>query len=471
MTGVALLAAGAIASVILTQEVTDRVNGDLVSDVAEFERLVDVGVDPGTGEAFASPAAAVRTALARIIPDPNEGTLGYLNGSLEWVSRDATLPLQDDPAFVEAVAPFTLASDLTYTSIDTDAATYHVAIAPVTTSPEGALVLGGDASGASDVAALVLAYDLDQELGLFLHAFEIYAIVAAIAWLVVSAAAWVIAGRLLRPIGTLAATASRIGRDDLTERIPVTGSDDVSAMTASVNGMLDRLEGAFRAQSDLLNDVSHELRTPITVVRGHLELMDEQDPQDAREVRDLSIGELDRMASLVADLLTLAKADRPDFVVARPTDVSDVVTATLEKATSLGERQWVLGERADAVVALDRDRITQALLQLAANAVKFSEPDSAITIGAVIDDADLRLWVQDQGIGIPPEDQARVFERFAQSKNHEREGSGLGLSIVTAIAHAHHGRVDVASTPGEGSTFTLVLPSSTAHPTVIGATE
>ncbi|WP_061962198.1 sensor histidine kinase [Demequina flava] len=458
LTGLGLLSAGLVASAILTQEVESRVDDDLVSDVAEFERLAEVGVDPATGEPFESPAAAVRTSMERLIPDPNQGVVGFLDGELEWISRDAQLPLQDDPDFLAAVAPATSDVEVTYQEIVTDVTTYHVAVAPVRSGENGVLVVGGPGDGT--VAALVMAYDLDAEVALFQEAFRIYGFVAFGAWIVVSVLAWALAGRLLRPIKTLAETASHIGRDDLSERIPVTGSDDVSDMTEAVNGMLDRLEAAFRAQADLLNDVSHELRTPITVVRGHLELMDVSDPADTTDVRDLSIDELDRMTALVTDLLTLAKADRPDFITLRATDIADLTHSVLDKASAMGDRSWVIDAAADAVAMLDKDRITQAWLQLVANAVRFSDPGSEVGLGARVADGEVHLWVRDQGVGVPKDQRDRIFSRFVQADPTRQDGSGLGLSIVTAIMHAHGGSVAVDSREGHGSTFTMSLPTS-----------
>ena len=132
----------------------------------------------------------------------------------------------------------------------------------------------------------------------------------------------------------------------------------------------------------------------------------------------------------------------------------------------LGDRTWKIGHRNEAVAVLDPQRITQAMLQLCSNAVKFSTPGTTITLGTNIDGpADgkkmLRFWVRDEGIGIAPEDQERIFERFGRGHNSKRtEGSGLGLNIVAAIAEAHHGTVGVSSDPGIGSTFVMEIPLS-----------
>jgi two-component system, OmpR family, sensor kinase len=222
--------------------------------------------------------------------------------------------------------------------------------------------------------------------------------------------------------------------------------------------MLDRLQGSMTAQRQLLDDVGHELRTPITIVQGHLELQDPSDAEDVESVRSIALDELDRMRLLVDDLVTLAAADRPEFATRHPLEVGRLTDDVLDKARSLGDRCWSVDARAEERWPLDPNRITQAWLQLAVNAVKFSAPGSPIALGSRSAQGELRLWVRDEGAGIAPEDQQRIFERFARGANSTRaEGSGLGLPIVSAIAAAHGGRVELASAPGRGSTFTIVI--------------
>jgi len=195
--------------------------------------------------------------------------------------------------------------------------------------------------------------------------------------------------------------------------------------------------------------------------------MDPTDEQDATETRALALRELDRMNRLADDLVLLARSEAPDFVRTEPTDVGTLLDNVLDQARQLGNRRWRVTNRAEAVADIDPERVTQALLQLAANAVKFSDDGSTVRLGSRLEDDQLALWVEDEGIGIPPAQQDRIFERFAQvtgPQGRPAAGSGLGLSIVAAITAAHHGRVAVTSTPGRGSRFTLLLPAPGAHP-------
>mgnify|MGYP001723613732 CR=1 FL=1 len=217
--------------------------------------------------------------------------------------------------------------------------------------------------------------------------------------------------------------------------------------------MLDRVERAVVARRELLDDVSHELRTPITVVRGHMELLDPSDHADVVDTRALVIDELDRMGVLVKDLLELARAS--DTVAPMPVDLAALTDAVLDKASALGDRDWVLDASAHASCSLDSARITQAWQ----NAVQYSAKGTEVGIGSRVEGDVARMWVRDRGEGIAPQDVERVRGRFVRGVGAERvSGSGLGLSIVESIARAHDGRLDIESALGEGSTFTLVIP-------------
>ena len=195
-------------------------------------------------------------------------------------------------------------------------------------------------------------------------------------------------------------------------------------------------------------------------MRGHLELMDSDDPEDVRAVRAIALDELDRMGVLISDLLTLAKAHQPDFLDRRPTELALLTDTVLTKAKALGDRTWIMSTVAEETADIDPERITQAWLQLAVNAVKYSDDDTSIQIGSRVSFGEAYLWVADRGIGIAPEELEVVRARFGRATGvrGKVDGSGLGLAIVDSIATAHGGRLDIDSTPGVGSTFTMVIP-------------
>ncbi|MEB3295785.1 MAG: HAMP domain-containing sensor histidine kinase [Synechococcales bacterium] len=276
--------------------------------------------------------------------------------------------------------------------------------------------------------------------------------------------AWIASGQVLAPLRSLVDTARSVSESDLTQRIPVQGQGEMAEMATTFNDMLDRLQSAFTSQRHFINDAGHELRTPVTIIRGHLELMGE-DPQEQAETIALVMDELDRMARMVDDLVLLAKSERPDFLQWENVDLPTFLSELFAKMQALGDRTWELYPTAQGQALIDRQRVTQAVMNLAQNATQHTQLGDLIVLGAKISQNNLHLWVQDKGEGIAPADQTRIFERFARAAKSRRrsEGSGLGLAIVKAIADAHNGRVTLQSQIGFGSTFILILPLQPAH--------
>jgi two-component system, OmpR family, sensor kinase len=278
--------------------------------------------------------------------------------------------------------------------------------------------------------------------------------------LIASALAWVIAGRVLAPLRTLRTTAHAITETDLTRRLDVQGDDEIAELGRTFNAMLDRLEAAFASQKALVSDAGHELRTPITIVRGHLELLGD-DPSEREETIALVTDELDRMARFVDDLLLLAKAEQSDFLHLAPIDLDVLTDELYAKAQALAERDWRLVDNGPGRLTADRQRLTQAVMQLAQNAVQHTGHGDRIALGSSIAGAQARLWVADSGPGIAADERERIFDRFHRSELGRRrsDGAGLGLSIVRAIAEAHGGRVELDTREGAGATFTLIIPT------------
>jgi signal transduction histidine kinase len=276
---------------------------------------------------------------------------------------------------------------------------------------------------------------------------------------IASLLAWLAAGRVLAPLRLLSQTARSISESNLTERIPVRGSGDIAELAVTFNDMMDRLESTFNSQRQLLNDVGHELRTPITIIRGHLELM-ETLPEEQQETRDIVLDELDRISRFINELMLLAKAERPDFLTPATIDLTLFTEEVFTKITTLANRHWQLEALGTGEFVADRQRLTEAIVNLAQNATQHTEPGDTIALGSVLRHGQVYFWVKDTGEGIDPADQQRIFERFVRgnSRKSHSEGTGLGLSIVKAIALAHGGKVDLKSQPQRGSTFTLSLP-------------
>jgi signal transduction histidine kinase len=313
--------------------------------------------------------------------------------------------------------------------------------------------------GSTVDGVFVVAASLTNERREVEEAVRLAALVLISVLLIASVLAWVVAGRVLSPLRLLAETARSIGESDLTRRIPVTGRDEIADLSRTFNAMLDRLQAAFAAQRQFVSDASHELRTPITIVRGQLELLGD-DPHERRETVALVTDELDRMSRFVDDLLVLAKAERDDFLRVAEVELGALTDELFDKARTLGHRDWRLEARGDAIIVADRQRVTQAIMGLAQNAVQHTSDDEPIWLGSEANHREVRLWVRDTGPGISADDQERIFARFARAAASRRrsEGAGLGLAIVKAIAEAHGGRAGVSSRPGAGATFTITIP-------------
>ena len=442
LTTLALAGAGAIVYLIEKGRVDDANQATIQQEFEEFSRLQANGVDADTRQPFPDIATLIETYMRRNVPSENELLVGWWDDGPRRQIPTWDAVTTSEP-FKSAVAP--LVDTNGSTSIDSEFGTLLVDVQAVE-------------QGAERGAFVVVTFQDRTYDGLH-DTMRTYAIVSALALLLVTGfAAWQ-SGRLLAPLRTLRETADEITETDLSRRLPVTGNDDITALTRTVNGMLDRLEEAFTGQRQFLDDAGHELKTPLTVLRGHLELLDVGSPEEIAETRELLLDEVDRMSRLVGDLILLAKSDRPDFITRRPVDLTGLTVDVLAKARGLGDRRWTLDETASVTAEVDEQRLTQALLQLCDNAVKHTGSGDEIAIGSSYDGTHARLWVRDSGPGVPAADREQVFERFGRSAvPDEDEGFGLGLSIVRAIAQAHDGRVTLADATPHGAVFTLVVP-------------
>jgi len=445
------LGASGVASYLVQRRgVLAAVDAQLLHTVPNLQTI-------GSGKTTTAPLttvdAVLRVAMQQIIPAANESVLGFLDGK---------------PALVPAVnLPFRLDNDSTLVArIVREADPTHVVMgtAKSTLGTLRYLIVPVQLAGDPQTGWYVAAYDLDAELASVAMSFQTYVRVALVALALVGLVASLASGRLLRPIRLLReAAASSSNAADLTARIPVSGSDDVSELARAINSMFDRLQESAMSQRRLLSDVGHELKTPITIIRGHLELLDAGNVAEVDATRALAIDELDRMSTLVSDISLLAASRAPHFV--RRTEVDlEIFTADVgAKASALDPtRSWRV-ESDSGRALVDAGHITQALLQLADNAVKYSTPGTPIVITAEMSQAgaprSLDLSVRDSGPGIPPDEQARIFERFSRLESSRgTEGTGLGLSIVSAIAEAHGGTLLLSDAPGHGSTFTIRIP-------------
>lgn len=443
LTAAALVGVGSTLFVLESQRIDRGIDATLGQEVGELRRLQAEGVDPETGQPFEDPDRLIAFFLSRNVPDSEENLWHFPTTGKPTFVGDGQRALRTSsrfPALVDRLAARGGVADL-----EVGGRTYRVAVQPVTQDRQR--------------AEFVVTHDVGGSRQQLHELMVTYALLAAVSVILISAVASWLAGRLLSPVRRLRETARGISEGDLSGRLEVTGNDDLTELQRTFNDMLDRLEEAFASQRRLLDDAAHELRTPLTVLQGHLEVLDTSDPDDVASTRVLLLDEIDRMTRLVNDLLLLAKAERPDFVRPERTDAEALTLGVLERARGLADRSWVLDGVARTHVEVDPQRLTQALLQLADNAVRHTTTGDEIGIGSRQHDGALELWVRDTGPGVSPALRETIFERFTQGEG-EQDGFGLGLSIVSAIAEAHEGRVRLdPADDGPGATFRLVIPT------------
>lgn len=279
---------------------------------------------------------------------------------------------------------------------------------------------------------------------------------------------WMIARRALGPLSRMAEHARRITAEELHERLGAEKSGvELDVLRDAFNETLARLERSFEQLRRFTADASHELRTPLTALRsvGEVALRSDRSPAEYRETIGTMLEEVDRLTRLAGELLTLARAEAGSaHLKVESLDLAAMAAEVVEQLSVLAEeREQRIDTRLSAPLPVRGDRlaIRQALLNLVDNAIKYAPEGSVVTVRSGSSNRGAFVEVLDEGPGIAPEQQPKVFERFYRvdpSRSREVGGTGLGLSLVKWAADAHGGRVELESAVGEGSTFRFVLP-------------
>ena len=288
---------------------------------------------------------------------------------------------------------------------------------------------------------------------------------------------WVVAGRVLRPIGRITAVARDIQATDLSRRIELPGpEDELKQLADQFDAMLARLDAAFAAQRQFTADASHELRNPLAIIRTNVDVAladPHADPDDLRHTITVVKRASDRMARLVDDLLALARRQEPTLEH-EPVDLGVAVTEASDDFVVPAAARNIVLDRAIApgvAVTGDRDALKRAVANLLDNAVRLAPAGSRIRLATGSEGDRAWIAVADEGPGIAPEDQPHVFDRFwraDKARSRADGGTGLGLAIVRQIAQSHGGSIRLQSKVGVGSSFVIWLPVTS--PSVEAAT-
>ncbi|TDN92416.1 ATP-binding protein [Microbacterium sp. BK668] len=463
---VGLAIVGSVTFLVQRERALDDIDDRLKAQVSSLNAVAGNGEEETDAESpapttaveelnadeFASLEDYLEAVVARLVPGRNEASLAVIDGRARFIpSTLSGFDISDDQAFIDRAVEETAGGATKIGTAVTDEGSLRYIAIPIQFP-------GDPRSG-----VYIRAVDLGAELAPVTAAVTTYWLAAAAMVLAIGVVGWFVAGRLLSPIRSIRDAADSITLTDLSPRLPEQGNNDISDLSRTVNSMLDRLEGSVDVQRQLLDDVRHELKTPITIVRGHLELMNPGDAEDVASTREIGIAELDRMTRLVDDIDLLAAVEGDQFEMGE-VDLAGLTSRVGELVTVIPGHQWRVVQQAEGAIQGDYDRLLQAWLQLADNAAKYTPDGSPIEIGSVLDTDGAHLWVRDHGPGIPPAARHRIFRRFDRAHGKRSVGgSGLGLAIVDAIMKGHGGRCVVTDTPGGGATFTIHLPLPTSE--------
>ena len=279
------------------------------------------------------------------------------------------------------------------------------------------------------------------------------------------------AGRVLKPIEEINITAKKINAENLARRLEIKNPDDeLGKLQQTLNSMFDRLEKAFLIQKRFTADASHELRTPLTILKGEMEiaLKKERDIEEYKEVLESGLEEVDRLTTIVKDLLFLAKADEGKTTLnLEKTNIEKICREVLSQLKPLAKEKKIhlefKSDEKDITIDADQDKIKQLLFNLLENGIKYNKEMGKVKLSLKREENHLEIKVEDSGIGISEKDLSHIFERFYRvdkARSREIGGSGLGLSIVKWIIDCHGGEISVDSKKGHGTIFIIKLPAS-----------
>lgn len=433
---------------VLLGNTAEEIDNQLIQEASELQLLADRAVNPTTGEKYSSAEEILSLYVSRTVAHSDETVFVVVDGTVtERSSGEVVGRLDLDQQFVAEIKMNNQPVLATYES--EFGAVRYIAI-PV--------------SGENDKGQMVAAIFIDvRNEPVRLLLFQL-ATLMMIAILGSAGLGWIVAGRILKPIRYLRETVRKISDGSLEERIPVANPDsELGGIARDFNQMLEKIKKSFDTQRRFIDDAGHELKTPLTIVDGHINLVEAAN-EDSKTSLSIVRDEVKRMARIVQDLQTLTKSNEPRFIQMTTNSVSETLDEVFVKATGLEERNWRLSSVEDQEISFDRQRIVQALLQLVDNSLKHTTESDSVEIGFRKQGKSIEFFVGDSGPGIPEESRSQIIERFKRGAwtPQDTEGSGLGLAIVDAVCKAHNGTLVIRESNLGGAEVILQIPTDLA---------
>lgn len=419
----------------------------LTSEVDWIANLLAVGMRPGKVlDSFLEIPPEMRAQLERHIESQAE------NYSVVLRTRDGRILYTDGDRS-------------TISLLESPAVSGRTAMATIRRGPDNDLYV---ASMAHESFELHIAVPHERVEAVLRHTVRIMLLMAPFGLLLAIGGGWVLSGVALRPIDRIIDVAERRTIHNLDERIPERDVDDeLGRLIRTLNRTADRVQGSYQRIKEFSSNVAHEMKTPLTILRGEAELAlrGATSDDETHRLATTYLEETVRLSNMVDDLLTLSQSDADRVSLVRsPVRVDELIDDLYEDATILAAAKNLKVELLDnppATVAGDAARLRRLFRSLLSNAVRYSNEGGALRIRSWCDAGQVRVSIQDTGIGIPPGSLKKIFERFYRvdvARSRATGGTGLGLALSQWVAEAHGGHIEVASELGLGSTFTVSLP-------------
>ena len=297
--------------------------------------------------------------------------------------------------------------------------------------------------------------------------FYLFLIIIPVGLILTGFAAYFISKAAFKPIAQMSDTAKNISGENLDKRLELPrAKDEVRALGETLNEMIERIDSAFKGQKRFVANASHEIRTPLTIIQTELEILEKKlKDNESKESIKIALSEIEGLNKLTGSLLTIAKLDSSQTKLnlnqMRIDELLAECTQSMNQSAIKKNIQLILHIDDAIEIKADREKLKSVFLNLLDNAIKYSPDNSRVTITQeIINDDVVKISITDNGLGISAAEIPFIFNRFYRSNEIRAEisGNGLGLAIAKEIVELHRGEINVESTPGEKTTFKVLLP-------------